>query len=1116
MTTADITEYRQDELYPLSAEEFNEIKDRIQKSLHKKRGYPEANFAKLERANTEQRKQISDILLDFFNSDWKMPAEDSDEGRKLRFNIRLVSSRNANLWTSFPITAANINLLKQKLTSGSFYDFSAQLADWQSDQAEGALPDWSIIREFKIQPFDAEVRQHEKRTKKGAFFEYLVDSEIKSKVILDSLAKCQIFPSVQENSAAFNQSCLIYALRQPESGIPPEVVDKLTIRRLETQDANIKMTDAIKLGQEQGINLLVRDFDARRSGPLQGHPKMYPEKKLPNPTYQVIVNKFKDHYFLSFECPFSNDFMQKAGVLAEDIPDDCAEKRFRNGKWIAEKRSHKKSEELVLALFEAGRFKPMNWTDRGWIKTVDRPDISAINDLSYDESYCVRSYAELQQAKEQEERRRRAQNAGVARKLGGSARDEEAKQKKEPTVSRWFADVESDVTGTNHVAFLLCMREEDGVEGNTFVGANCVEHGLNFLSHYNNVELYFHNNGYDSRFFAKYGATGTAVIKGHQTFSMTINHGGKKMKLRDTYSIIPTALANFPKMFGFPELPKEVFPYTYYTVERVEGRWGDIEEAKKHLRTAADRQQFDQNLKELGYYKPDDKTKFDMVRYSMFYCMRDVEVLRKGFTKFRELVKEAFPEIDVYDYYSAPSLANAVFISRVYSQSSGIKYLSGLPAEFIRQSIHGGRVLTALNKRWHTVARLVDFDACSLYPSAMKRIEIPLGPPKVIPPEGLNLEWLNNCAFCYVIRVRFYPTEHHRDFPLFVTKEADGNNLNTDTFTEPITVTLINIEFEDILKYYENVFVSDDGKVKLEKKYELKYEILCGYYFDEGDDNKINYLIQEIYNARLKYKEQKNPLQEVFKLIMNSAYGKTIQKFIDKQIKFIPEADINEFWRKNHDFIVEDTQVEGSSIHKVQVRDSINNQFAPVIIGSLILAMSKRIMNEVMCLAEDIGCKIFYQDTDSMHIRESDIPILAAAYKQVYNRELIGKQLNQFHSDFGDAEKAWGLKSGAVAVESYFLAKKVYIDKLKDSDGKVGYHYRMKGVSQVAVAERAEDYGGLLELYRWMYEGEGVKFNLLAGGKASFEYNPDWTISSRSEFERIVQAKLPKEEYLEE
>ena len=43
--------------------------------------------------------------------------------------------------------------------------------------------------------------------------------------------------------------------------------------------------------------------------------------------------------------------------------------------------------------------------------------------------------------------------------------------------------------------------------------------------------------------------------------------------------------------------------------------------------------------------------------------------------------------------------------------------------------------------------------------------------------------------------------------------------------------------------------------------------------------------------------------------------------------------------------------------------------------------MSKRIMNEVMCLAEDLGIMIYYQDTDSMHIPVDKVPMLEQKYK---------------------------------------------------------------------------------------------------------------------------------------
>ena len=72
-----------------------------------------------------------------------------------------------------------------------------------------------------------------------------------------------------------------------------------------------------------------------------------------------------------------------------------------------------------------------------------------------------------------------------------------------------------------------------------------------------------------------------------------------------------------------------------------------------------------------------------------------------------------------------------------------------------------------------------------------------------------------------------------------------------------------------------------------------------------------------------------------------------------------------------------------------------NNHFNNSLLGIQILSMSKRIMNEVMCLAYDVGCHIFYQDTDSMHIFKDDLPKLEEAYKNKYNRELRGSNLGQ-------------------------------------------------------------------------------------------------------------------------
>ena len=79
-------------------------------------------------------------------------------------------------------------------------------------------------------------------------------------------------------------------------------------------------------------------------------------------------------------------------------------------------------------------------------------------------------------------------------------------------------------------------------------------------------------------------------------------------------------------------------------------------------------------------------------------------------------------------------------------------------------------------------------------------------------------------------------------------------------------------------------------------------------------------------------------------------------------------------------------------------------------------------MNEVMCLAEDIHIPIFYQDTDSMHLFEKDVPELETAFRYKYGRELNGKALGQFHPDF-----EFDGHNNVKSVEGIFVGKKCYL-----------------------------------------------------------------------------------------
>jgi hypothetical protein len=184
-------------------------------------------------------------------------------------------------------------------------------------------------------------------------------------------------------------------------------------------------------------------------------------------------------------------------------------------------------------------------------------------------------------------------------------------------------------------------------------------------------------------------------------------------------------------------------------------------------------------------------------------------------------------------------------------------------------------------------------------------------------------------------------------------------------------------------------------------------------------------------------------------------------------------------------------------------------------------------MNEVFCLAEDMGLTVFYQDTDSGHYYVDEIEKLAQEYKKVYNRDLIGKNLGQFHSDFANVSKDGDMPS---AVKSIFLGKKSYIDMLVDNTGALGFHARMKGVTSNAIVNTAnamfpdaipiefkdglyyplknegvESSYSIYELYKALYNGVEVAFDLVDKYNPRFQMNKDKTISSKNSFIRKVK-----------
>ena len=164
-------------------------------------------------------------------------------------------------------------------------------------------------------------------------------------------------------------------------------------------------------------------------------------------------------------------------------------------------------------------------------------------------------------------------------------------------------------------------------------------------------------------------------------------------------------------------------------------------------------------------------------------------------------------------------------------------------------------------------------------------------------------------------------------------------------------------------------------------------------------------------------------------------------------------------------------------------------------------------MNKVFSCADDCDIKIYYQDTDSIHLNYDDVDKVVKRYKEKYGLELVGEDLGNFHVDFD----LYGATSETYAVEGLFLGKKTYIDILEsiDKHGKTinSEHVRMKGIPTPCFKYNAEQHNlTVLGLYKKLYGNKTIKFDLTHDGNEFVcRNNKDHTLSNVSDFTRKCQ-----------
>jgi hypothetical protein len=882
------------------------------------------------------------------------------------------------------------------------------------------------------------------KNRDGKFFAYINTTNL-------DLAKYQIYNQEQVYNLEKREHCLIHTLL--ESGINKALVNeiKLTFKK----GCSFKKSDIKKVSEIIDKTIILNNL--KPNGTIK--------KTTYNKGKDIInIALHENHYFIYEDTIYSKYFI--------DNYEKC--KEFENPYNIVklQKEKYPRYDEgrkinsllMVEKLLKAGYFKKLDM-------------------VKFEESSShikLREHIYLDNIENEQE------ECDL-----GDANEVEDKDEKPKEI--YYADCESFVRGENHELYLLgCANNKndyvsiynvcDKVHKDKDISPeqNLIYEWLKSITRCGkqNAIVYFHNLKYDYHLLEPYINIKDKCEKDNSLYSVKLTYRKCEIELRDSYKLLPFSLSKFSSEFDLNEKfrKKEAIGYTYYTKEN-NHKIIKTDEYKKYL-SNSEIEIFNKNIKNEESYDKFDKT-FNPTTYYIDYLKLDCLVLKKGIQKFNNIIQEITNnKMCVYECLTISSLTDKYMI-KMGAYEGVYKVKANLRA-YIAKAVYGGRV--CVNKKYKKKiieGKISDYDGVSLYPSAINRLCREMGLPK-----GKALRYTKNDLKNWdnklysILTIKINKVNKIQQMPFIANKNEDGILEYTNEALKN-EIVIDSITLNDYINFHK-----------------IEFEVLDGVYWNNGGNKVMGEVIQNLFNARLKAKkENKTALSNTIKLMLNSAYGKTIMKKSNTETKIIKTLEkkynpkTKEWEEKNkicnfHNYIYNNFNTIKTwrpmnktciEVEKICSDDSYNRGH----IGCAILSMSKRIMNEVFDVANDNNYPIYYTDTDSLHCNLEDVSKLEEKYKERFNKELNGKNLEQFHTDFN----LDGACSEIYATKSIFLGKKSYIDLLesKDKDGNIikGHHIRLKGITEEGLKHTSKKYvNGYEGLYTDLARGEKIEIFL--------------------------------------
>jgi hypothetical protein len=933
--------------------------------------------------------------------------------------------------TSFPANPTGRDFIIQLLRKGFV---EADENDPGSDRQKSVLSDQITFVNVELLVLTAE--QIANRQQDGAYF-----SRLNSEPELIDLERYQIFSKAQES-----ENCLIHTLKLCE--IPEDKINavKLAIG-VGTSVAKKSLT---KIAEIINTTIEVHEYD-KKAGKVRKY-----QYKNKNPNSELItIALYSNHYFIMEPTKYSKYAITNREAL-----------KIKNN-WYDYHKSNEKS---------ASKYK---LNSLNLILQLDHLGLFYYGDMSTSPEGSVHI---------------ETRNSHYLDMIVSEQREVVVKPVVVNTKKIYYADCETFVSESvnengiplsgKHQLFLLGFCGVDDVDKESvqiynfaqeseFEKQNKIYSIFDKMTNYGSESciVYFHNLKYDYNILEAFLNIQSVCKKDNRLYSVKVSFKKCIIELRDSAKIASMQLSEFCKNFDLPkEMDKlEAINYAYYTVDNSKNTVVSTHEYARGL-PVREQETFWETVGGRRVML------FDPIEYYITYLRMDCLVLKFGMEKFDSVITSIDERLSIHNCLTISSLTDHyMYINGAYD---GVYENTGNLRDYISKAVYGGRV--HVNQKYLKKVveeKIADYDGVSLYPSAINRLcrerGLPMGAGVRISENENGIE-----AFCdayAVLTVLITKVGKKQQMPIIAVKSSDSikytNDIPTDGNGKPLELVIDLYTLQDYIEFHE-----------------IEYKILDGVVWRGGTSDIMGGLIRTLFEKRSENKHTNPGLANVLKLMLNSAYGKTITRKSTTQTRIIQREKIT-FNKNTSEFITTSCDNYKKYIYKnfnttKKIR-AISSKFFEVEqlaidtsynrghIGCAILSYSKRIMNEVFTVANDGKLPIYYTDTDSIHMRYDDVPKLEKAFTTRYNKKLTGAYLEQFHIDF----KLKGAEGNVWSTKFLALGKKSYCDELegRDKNGGVvrGVHTRLKGITEAGIEHHSKEYkNGVFGMFEELALGE--------------------------------------------